>query len=827
MNSYKNSQTRDNWCFYLRSLQLHAGQKVFRILLFIMLAASQVAAQKLEGKISDDAASGPLAFVSIGIEGEPMNSAMSDIDGYFSITPSKYPATLYFSYLGYEKQSLRIESPGTGLIKVKLHKSSFELKEVVIKAGENPAHRIIRETWKRRKQHDAEALDFYTCSTYNKLILTGEKDSLFEAKTEEDIKDSRELDSLFGQQHLFMIESANKRYRRGDKVKEEVLGSRVSGFEQASIFMLALKFQPFTLYAPLIELSGKQYVNPISRNSEELYFFSLEDTLFNGADTTYIIRFHPRKGKVFNALKGSIAIQAPDYALRNVIADPIDEASTTPMNIRQQYHKLPDGTWFPEQIITTLEFKTVSMPGQKLLGISKTYISDVDLKTGIPKRKFDEVELDVLDSESKRDTSFWKEFRIEDLTSAERRTYEMIDSVFKAEKVETKFRGLQYLIQGYIPIKWFNLDLYRLVRFNNHEGFRLGAGGITNDRFSKHFALGAYGAYGFRDQVFKYGGEVQIFLHKPSELTLKLDYHFDVNESARTDIANARKPTPVEQYRNFQVNRMDTEEKTTATLSFRSMKYLKTDVFGGIKHLSPLYTYSVNGDFGQTPRFTWQETGVTFTYSYKQSFYRNGNIKLPLKTPFPVVSVQLLRAEDLAFGGNFSYTRLDAMIEHSKVFRRIGKMSWQLRGGFIDGTVPYAALFNVRSNYRKGTNLPVVSEHTMETFSMNGFASDRYLAVFMQHNLGYLFKIKNFKPSFMLYHNAWWGDTRESNRVSANWLGFENPNVGLFEAGLGFNELFRLNNVGYGLAAFYRYGATTDLNWQNNVYLKLTLGLGF
>jgi hypothetical protein len=797
-------------------------------LFVVLLALSKpLIAQKTEGKISDDAASGPLAFVSIGIEGEPMNSAMSDIDGYFSIVPSRYPATLFFSYLGYEKQSIRIESPETGLLKVKLHKSSFELREVVIKAGENPAHRIIREAWKRRKQHDAEALDFYTCSTYNKLILTGEKDSLFEVKTEVDSKDSRELDSLFGQQHLFMIESANKRYRRGDKVKEEVLGSRVSGFEQASIFMLALKFQPFTLYAPLIELSGKQYVNPISRNSEELYFFSLEDTLFNGLDTTYIIRFHPRKGKVFNALKGSIAIQAPDYALRNVIADPIDEASTTPMNIRQQYHKLPDGTWFPEQIITTLEFKTVNLPGQKLIGISKTYISDVDLKTEIPKRKFDEVELDVIDSESKRDTAFWWEFRIEDLTVVERRTYEMIDSVFKAEKVETKFRGLQYLVQGYIPIRWFNLDLYRLIRFNNHEGFRLGAGGLTNDRFSKHFAIGGYGAYGFRDQVFKYGGEVQVFLHKPSELILKMGYHFDVIESARTDIANARKPTPVEQYRNFQVSRMDTEEKTTASLSFRSMKYLKTDVFGGIKHLSPLYTYSFNGDFSQTPRFTWQETGVSLTYSYKQSFYRNGNIKLPMNTPFPVISVQLLRAEDLAFDGNFSHTRFDVMIEHTKVFRRAGKLSWQVRGGYIDGTVPYAALYNVRSNYRKNTNLPVVSEHTMETFSMNGFASDRYVAFFMQHNLGHFFKIKNFKPSFMLYHNAWWGDTRESNRVSANWLGFENPEVGLFEAGFGFNELFRLNNVGYGVAAFYRYGATSDLDWQNNVYLKLTLGLGF
>ncbi|MEZ5173969.1 MAG: DUF5686 family protein [Bacteroidia bacterium] len=787
---------------------------------------NKLIAQTITGRISDNSTHAPLAFVSIGIEGEPQRSAMSDIDGNFSISPGKLPAVLVFSYLGYEKFSLRLDESKNNL-NVQLHKSSYELKEVEIKAGENPANRIIRKTWQTRAEHDAEALPFYTCSTYNKLILTGKKDSLYKAQSEEDKQDAREADSLFEKQHLFMVESVNKRYKRGDKVKEEVLGSLVSGFEEASIFMLALKFQPFTLYAPLIELSGKQYVNPISRNSEALYFFSLEDTLFNGADTTYIISFHPRKGKTFNALEGTVYIQAPDYALRNVIADPIDADSPTPMNIRQQYTKLPDGHWFPEQIITTLEFKTVNLPGSKLVGVSKTYVSEVDLKTEVPRNKFDENELEVLDSKTNRDSSFWKAVRIDELTAEEKRTYDMIDSLFKAEKIETKFRGFQYLIQGFIPIKWFNLDLYKLMRFNQHEGFRLGAGGITNDRLSKRFALGGYGAYGFRDKVFKYGGEVQVFLHRNSELTLRLAYQNDIAESGQQQLLNARKPTPVEQYRNFLVNRFDAEEKTYATLSFRSMKFLKTDVFGGIRHVSPLYNYAVNSDFFSKPAF-YLAGNRRFVYLFVQAeFYKNGNLKIPLSTPFPVIYAQVIFGEDLAYKGSFTYTRVDLSIEHKTMFRRLGKLSWQIRGGYIDGTVPYANLFNVRSNYRKKNDLPAVSENTMESFSMNSYASDRYAALFLQHNLGYFFKIKKFKPSIMLYHNAWWGDSRQANTVSMSWLDYKTPDVGLFEAGLGLNELVRLNSVGYGVAGFYRYGASSDANWKKNVFIKLSLGIGF
>lgn len=825
----KNNQTNEQkrkQCNCVLSSRPMILRKSFAFSLLMLAVALSIKAQEIRGIVKDSANSAPLAFVSISVKGNPTLSTMTDIDGQFILQGATFPCSIDLSYVGYAKASLSFTNPPKGKITIKLSASEFKLNEVNIIAGENPAHRIIRETWLRRDQNNHEKLPEYSCSTYNKLVLTGKKDSSFTAKTEQDQQDLHEADSLFALQHLFMIESSNKRYQRNGKVKEEVLGSRVSGLEQASIFMLALKFQPFSFYEPLINLSGIDYINPISRNSESIYFFSLEDTLFNGRDTTYLIHFHPRKGKTFKALEGVIYIDAPDYAISHVIADPIQEDAPTSMNIRQQYKKQANGLWFPEQIITSLVFNGVNMPGYKLVGESRTYVSNVDLNPNLPRSKFDEVELDVLDSKAKKDTMFWRDIRIEDLTDIEKNTYLVMDSLFKAENVERKLKAFEYLSQGFVPIRWFNLDITKIARYNTYEGFRLGAGGLTNDRLSKRFAFGGFLAYGFKDEALKYGAETQVYLHPKSELTLRLAWSNDVHESGGAQIRNFRKPQRAEVFRELNVGRMDMEEKTSASLGFRWLRYMHTTVFADQVHVSPRYDYSYK-DLPQNTRFSWLETGASFVYSYKQSFYRNGNIKLPMSTPNPVFYLQIMHANDISHGGANTYSRVDFVAEHSITFRRIGKSLFQFNAGYIDGQIPYSRLFNIRSNYRKGSNFPVISTNTFGTYDMNAFVSDQYASFFFQHQIGPLFKIKTFKPDFSIFHNAMIGQLSDGNRVSQQLIDAVAPSKGLFEAGLAIDNLIKLSGGGYGVGALYRYGATTNKDWKKNIFVKFSVSLLF
>ncbi|MEJ2112833.1 MAG: hypothetical protein P8X62_03700 [Flavobacteriaceae bacterium] len=58
------------------------------------------------------------------------------------------------------------------------------------------------------------------------------------------------------------------------------------------------------------------------------------------------------------------------------------------------------------------------------------------------------------------------------------------------EKEEDSIRKKEffnYLCQGYFPLKYFNIDLRSLIKYNQYEGVRAGFGGVTNKKFSEKF----------------------------------------------------------------------------------------------------------------------------------------------------------------------------------------------------------------------------------------------------------------------------------------------------------------------------------------------------
>ena len=94
------------------------------------------------------------------------------------------------------------------------------------------------------------------------------------------------------------------------------------------------------------------------------------------------------------------------------------------------------------------------------------------------------------------------------------------DSIKKAE-------FLKYIGNGYFPTKYINLDLRYLVKYNQHEGFRTGLGGITNETFSKNFRLQGYTVYGFLDHRFKYSFGGGFRVSKKNNTWINLTYTDD------------------------------------------------------------------------------------------------------------------------------------------------------------------------------------------------------------------------------------------------------------------------------------------------------------
>ena len=123
-------------------------------LLFFLLAfvANPLFSQTytLSGKITDEDNRQPLAFVNVVVNGG-LTGCMSDIGGKYSITTNDPIHSVKFSSIGYETKEVTLQA-GQKKCNVALTPVVFELGEVVIGAGENPAHRIIDSVMAHRRQ---------------------------------------------------------------------------------------------------------------------------------------------------------------------------------------------------------------------------------------------------------------------------------------------------------------------------------------------------------------------------------------------------------------------------------------------------------------------------------------------------------------------------------------------------------------------------------------------------------------------------------------------------------------------------------------------------
>src|SRR6187549_945178 len=257
--------------------------KALTLLVFTFFCSYTALAQHtVEGKIIDSRTNEPLAFVNIIINGDPQAGTVSDIKGRFIYTSLMEIKSLTCSYVGYEKKIIHIDSlSAQKMLVIHLKESVYEFKEVVVKAGENPANRIIRKVIENKKVNNPEKISSFQYTSYNKVIY----DFDFSDTTVTDDR-QRMMDSLFQGGHVMVMESVTERkFIQPDNSEEVILGVKVSGFNSASFAPLATDLQPFSFYSDYISIFDINYLNPISAGSLNKYDFTIEDTLYYGVDT--------------------------------------------------------------------------------------------------------------------------------------------------------------------------------------------------------------------------------------------------------------------------------------------------------------------------------------------------------------------------------------------------------------------------------------------------------------------------------------------------------------------------------------------------------------
>jgi hypothetical protein len=803
----------------------------FAFILFL-LRSSVYSQNTLEGKVLDSDKNTPLAFVNISIEGSSTGFA-TDIDGKFSIVSSVPVSKVYFSYVGYELLEYPVEANEKKLL-IRLKKKSYDLNEVEIMPGENPAHRIIKLVTKNRDHNNPDKIQSYICNTYSKTYW----DLVYNTDEMNTRNDSLQIDSLKSRlrifsenSHLLMMESVTERkYLSTDFLKETVTGTKVSGFKDPSFSTSATDLQPFSFYDDHFKILGKNYLNPVTGGSTSKYFFNLEDTLYQNTDSVFIISFRPLKGKNFDGLEGVLYINTNGYAIQNVIASPFDKGLID-IKIQQQYSWIDGKQWFPEQLNYELVYKKYPSKymGMKLTG--KSYVTNIRINAPLRKKDFDEKTIVLAPDATQKDDEYWKAHRIDTLDLKEKKTYVVIDSLGKKQHFDRILRIFEALYTFQIPISFISIDLNKIIGFNDYEVIRGGIGLHTNDKLSRYFSVGGYIAYGYKDSITKYGFDLKIKPVKGNkDFYIKALYSNDLLEPAKTQYFY----TKYNFNRNTMTSRMDFIEQKEISVNFRAFHYLTSNIAYNESFRIPKYDYIFlperDDPTATSIGFRSAEIRIKGRYAYKERLIQSLGQMISDGTKYPILHFAYTKGiKGSTSFANYDYNKFSLGIEKTFLIKNLGKTKLLLEGGYLNGNVPYSFLFNGNGSNNNDSYLYV--ENSFQTMGLYEFVSDQYVNLFFSHDFGsLLFKHKKFRPQPVIFTSIGYG-TLKNPRQHLN-IGLNTMEKGYFESGLLINNLLRFNyyNIAYlglGGGAFMRYGSYSSANIQENLTYKFSLVVTF
>ncbi|MBS3737907.1 MAG: carboxypeptidase-like regulatory domain-containing protein [Psychroflexus sp.] len=806
-------------------------QSCLALLFALFLTLNFYGQYQINGKVLDAETKENLAFANITFNNNKKRGVITDIDGKFVYKSNKPIKNIEVSYLGYQTLKLKPDS-NTNLI-IALKPALESLDEVVITNAENPALRIVKQVIANKALNNPLKKGGFRYTSYNKSIIDKEgrqeeSDSLRQVFLEQIEKGELdpESDTLGGFEktliregnfNIMLFESVTKRkFLPPDLSEETVVATRVSGFKDPYFAVLATELQPFGFYEDNINLMDLHFLNPIAKGSIKRYDYTLEEKISRGNDTIFNISFQPKPDANIDGLKGFMYINSDAYAIQNIVAEPYDKLITH-LKIQQKYKRIADKQWFPEQ----LNFEFTTQQGIFING--NTYLKDIKFTDSLKPKDFSEVQLKYQDDAPKRDKTFWNQYRVDSLSQTDKNTYKVVDSIGERLKLDKVLDVVTSLSDGYVPWGKFNIPFNRFFGYNSHEGFRLGAGLETNDKFLKNVILGGYTAYGFKDSEWKFGAKARYNINESDDMFLQFNYNNDVREIGRSTINN-QNFSGRSNLRSFIASRMDLVEHFQIEFGRRDFKYLSWRIGLRNEWIRPQFNYAFVNNSNNITNFRNTEAVINLRYAFRERIVQTPKKRISLGTTYPVFNLRYTKGFDSFLDGAFDYQKIEASLSHSFFSRNFGQTRYHIQAGYIDSDIPLDLLFTGEGS--NDDDIPIVMPDTFQTMLPYEFLSDQYVHLFLTHDLGsLLFKAKDFNPGLILHHNMGWGDLEHPQ--SHNW-NFNTKEQIFIESGLEVTKILKLNYLdafyaGIGAGGFYRYGFYSFDKSSDNFVFKLNV----
>jgi len=829
-----------------------------QLFLLFFFTLSLQAQFQINGIVKNANSNEVLPFASITTNNG--NYSVTDVDGKFSITSSTPISYFYVTYIGYTKTKINIQK-NSNFYNVSLTQTTDNLNEVVINT-ENAALAIIKKTIALKDNNNPQKrLKSFEFKTYNKLIVSANPDSISDQidsiivrRTKKGVyykidSTNYKFKNTVNKRHLFQTEKVSQYQFGNNKLKETILGTKMAGLKQPLYEILTFNLQSFSIYDPKYELFETKYNSPIANNSINEYNYKLLDTVAIDGRDSYMIYFKNKKKSKAKGLEGILYIDQNNFAVSKAI---MRIRGLLNISSNHDFEYFPEeNIWFPIhksfQIIKgkndddikifggTIQFDgdveqdlsaRKKQPSDYIYLLSESHNFDLQKNKSIQiPNPYYAVEIEK--SALNKDESFWESYRKDSIDIRTQKTYSDLDSIAVRKKIANRVQLGKKIINGYLPIGFFDMDLRKIFSYNNYEGFRLGLGGVTNERLSKDFRIEGYYAYGTKDGMFKGSLGAAAKVNKQTNSWLGISYTDDVREIASTSFSIEKKPFKIYDPRPINISTFYNYLSWKAY--YETKQIPKTESIWEVSHtqVEPKFSYAFLQNDKLYTSYVMTTAMVSLQWSPFSDFMLTPTGRIEIEKRFPKFTFQYTQSLGRLWDNDFDFSKFDFKTEYEKKYLGGQKTSLLLQAGYALGDVPLTHLYNTSpNNITKETifqRITFSGKNSFETMFFNEFFSNKYAMFQFKHAFNRVTLFKKIKPSLVIVSRMAWGNL--DNPEQHLGLGFKTLNRGFFESGIELNQIFN----GLGLTTFFRYGPNQLPKIEDNIAVKLSyvLNLGF
>ena len=827
-------------------------QRFITTLLFLLVGSILYAqSTRVKGKITDAKTGEALPLVNVVFKGTTIG-VTTDFNGEYMIETREEVSELQASFVGYVLQTVKINPGNFNAIDFQLEPREFDLEEVRVVPGENPAHAILKKVCQHKTKNDPSRFSEYACQTYTKmeLDLTNINPEFKNKKLQKNfgfIFNHMDTSVITGKAYLPVMISeafADYYYRKSPALSREIVkASRISGIEED--YTLA----QFTghlhvnvnLYDNYIDIFEVRFASPLSDHGLMYYKYYLVDSLEIHGRKTYKIRFHP---KAFSTpvLDGEVNIDSTTWALQSAQVKMIKGLNVNWIRnlvMEHEYQYLSDSIWFPKQNKIFADFSIAMSDSSKIvsfLGHRQVDYSQVDLSPVIPKEVLRMDHNVIIDKNVLRnDDAYWDSIRPCALSQKEKQIYNMVDSIKNVPLYQNIYDIVSMVFGGYYDtqnIEWG--PYYKLMSFNSQEGVRFQLGARTTTDFSQKIRFSVYGAYGTKDKRWKGGGSVDFLFRELPTSMLRVAYKHDVvqlgagiNAFTEGNILSSIFSRGNND-RLSMVNQLDLdfeqEWKQGLTNSFgvQVRDLFSCDVVPFIKPNGEIMPSIQTTILRLNTRLSKDEIVVRNTYS-----------KYSLGSDYPIIGLDLAMGIKGIFENDYEFYRAVASVDYYLPIAPLGISEMVLTAGKIFGKVPYPLL-----KLHEGNATYFYDQYAFSCMNFYEFASDAWFSFFYEHHfkgffLGKIPLMKRLKWREVFVFKGLIGTLSDKNNGSVPDTeavllfpkGMSSVSKPYFEAGVGIENIFRI----FRLDAIWRLSHRKEKPGQNiqNFAVNMSVYLNF